>query len=168
MPLANKRQSVCWQRKRIRRFGLGRVTKNSPNRSACKQYRFSVTATRTRHIEPRQGLPLLDAVKALSQNKEHPQLARGFATIASRIEGGDSLSICLLLIRSAFSLNNVAHLVSAGELRGGSCPCVTNAAEQLSYDQAIKNDVRGALTYPLVLIFSGLAAMLIIFFAGSA
>ena len=110
------------------------------------------------------GVALLDAVKALSQNKEHPQLARGFATIASRIEGGESMSAALASSGLPFP-KYVAHLVSAGELGGQLPMALTNASEQLSYDQAIKNDVRGALTYPLVLIFSGLAAMLIIFFA---
>jgi general secretion pathway protein F len=110
------------------------------------------------------GVSLIDAIKALGQNKEHPNLARGFMAIASRIEGGESLSAALAASKLPFP-NYVAHLVSAGEL-GGQLPlALSNASQQLNYEQGIKNDVRGALTYPLVLIGSGLAAMLIIFFA---
>lgn len=110
------------------------------------------------------GVALIDAIKALGQNKEHPNLAKGFMAMASRIEGGESLSAALMASGLPFP-QYVAHLVSAGEL-GGQLPiALTNASEQLNYEQAIKNDVRGALTYPLVLIGSGLAAMLIIFFA---
>jgi general secretion pathway protein F/type IV pilus assembly protein PilC len=110
------------------------------------------------------GVSLIDAIKALGQNKEHPNLARGFMAIASRIEGGESLSAALAASKLPFP-NYVAHLVSAGEL-GGQLPlALSNASQQLNYEQGIKNDVRGALTYPLVLIGAGLAAMLIIFFA---
>jgi general secretion pathway protein F/type IV pilus assembly protein PilC len=110
------------------------------------------------------GVSLIDAVKALGQNDEHPHLARGFAAIASCIEGGDSLSAALKESALPFP-EYVAHLVSAGEL-GGKLPlALSNASEQLDYDQAVKNDVRGALTYPIVLIGAGLGAMLIIFFA---
>jgi general secretion pathway protein F len=110
------------------------------------------------------GVSLIDAVKALGQNKEHPNLAKGFMAIASRIEGGESLSSALALSGLPFP-KYVAHLVSAGELGGQLPMALSNASQQLNYEQAIKNDVRGALTYPLVLIGSGLAAMLIIFFA---
>lgn len=110
------------------------------------------------------GVSLIDAVRALGQNKEHPNLARGFMAIASRIEGGESLSAALTSAGLPFP-KYVAHLVSAGELGGQLPMALTNASEQLNYEQAIKNDVRGALTYPLVLVGSGLAAMLIIFFA---
>jgi general secretion pathway protein F len=110
------------------------------------------------------GVSLIDAVKALAQNDEHPNLAKGFASIASRIEGGESLSAALKESTLPFP-DYVAHLVSAGEL-GGKLPlALGNASEQLNYDQAVKNDLRSALTYPIVLISAGLGAMLIIFFA---
>lgn len=110
------------------------------------------------------GVSLIDAVKALGQNNEHANLAKGFATVASRIEGGDSLSAALKESTLPFP-GYVAHLVSAGEL-GGKLPlALSNASEQLNYDQAVKNDLRSALTYPIVLISAGLGAMLIIFFA---
>lgn len=110
------------------------------------------------------GVSLIDAVRALSHNKEHPNLAKGFLKIASRIEGGNSLSEALQESELPFP-NYVAHLVSAGELGGKLSMALNNASEQLNYEQTIKNDVRSALTYPLVLIAAGLGAMLIIFFA---
>ena len=110
------------------------------------------------------GVSLIDAVRALGKNHEHPNLAKGFMAIASRIEGGESLSVALASSGLPFP-KYVAHLVSAGELGGQLPMALTNASEQLSYEQSIKNDVRGALTYPMVLVGSGLAAMLIIFFA---
>ncbi|NCP65645.1 MAG: type II secretion system F family protein [Paraglaciecola sp.] len=110
------------------------------------------------------GVSLIDALKALAQNKEHPALANGFKKIASRIEGGESLSTALQTSGLPFP-RYVGHLVNAGEL-GGQLPlALANASEQLNYDQAIKSDLRSALTYPVVLVGAGIAAMLIIFFA---
>jgi general secretion pathway protein F/type IV pilus assembly protein PilC len=110
------------------------------------------------------GVSLIDAIRALSKNKEHPNLGKGFLKIASQIEDGSSLSEGLRESGLPFP-KYVEHLVSAGELGGQLSMALTNASEQLNYEQAIKNDVRSALTYPLVLISAGIGAMLIIFFA---
>ncbi|MGS2719903.1 type II secretion system F family protein [Paraglaciecola aestuariivivens] len=110
------------------------------------------------------GVALIDAVRALSKNKEHPNLAKGFMKIASRIEGGSSLSEGLRESGLPFP-KYVEHLVSAGELGGQLAMALNKASEQLNYEQSVKNDIRSALTYPLVLISAGLGAMLIIFFA---
>jgi general secretion pathway protein F/type IV pilus assembly protein PilC len=110
------------------------------------------------------GVSLIDAVRALAQNKEHPRLARGFVKIASLIEGGSSLSEALSESALPFP-EYVTHLVSAGELGGQLPMALNNASQQLNYDQGVANDLRSALTYPLVLIGAGLGAMLIIFFA---
>ncbi|MBN7828156.1 type II secretion system F family protein, partial [Bowmanella dokdonensis] len=63
------------------------------------------------------GVALIDAVKALAQNDEHPNLAKGFMSIASRIEGGESFSSAIKASSLPFP-GYVAHLVSAGELGG--------------------------------------------------
>ena len=110
------------------------------------------------------GVPLVDAVTALSKNKEHPGLARGFKKIASMIEGGNSFSKAIEESDMPFP-PYVRHLAHAGELSGDLSQALKNASEQLNYEQALRNEFKSALTYPLVLIGSGIAAMLIIFFA---
>ncbi|WP_102798346.1 type II secretion system F family protein [Bowmanella denitrificans] len=110
------------------------------------------------------GVALIDAVRALAQNDEHPNLAKGFMAIASRIEGGESFSAAIKQSTLPFP-DYVAHLVSAGEVGGQLAQALTNASEQMNYDQAVRGDIKSALTYPMVLIASGIGAMLIIFFA---
>ncbi|MBD1389805.1 type II secretion system F family protein [Neiella sp. HB171785] len=110
------------------------------------------------------GVTLIDAIKALSNNDEHPQMAKGFAVIASHIESGESFSAAIVESGLPFPVY-VGHLVSAGELGGELAQALQKAAQQLEYEQSVKGDMRSALTYPLVLIGSGIAAMLIIFFA---
>jgi len=110
------------------------------------------------------GVILVDALNALAQNKLHYGLAQGFKKLASAIESGESFSQAIASSTLPFP-KYVEHLVNAGELSGQLSAALNNAAGQLKYDEAIRNDLRSALTYPLVLIGSGLAAMLIIFFA---
>ena len=110
------------------------------------------------------GVSLIDSVKAIAQKKDHPRLAKGFAEIVSKVEGGGNFSDAIAESKLPFP-EYVSHLVSAGELSGQLSVALQNASEQLNYDEAIKNDLRSALTYPAVLIGSGMAAMLIIFFA---
>ncbi|WP_416305719.1 type II secretion system F family protein [Neptunicella sp. SCSIO 80796] len=110
------------------------------------------------------GVSLVDAVKALAQNKENPLLARGFSAIVSRIEGGESFSSAINESSLPFPVY-VSHLVHAGELSGQLSMALQKASQQLNYEQAVKGDIKSALTYPIVLIGSGILAMLIIFFA---
>jgi general secretion pathway protein F/type IV pilus assembly protein PilC len=110
------------------------------------------------------GVTLVDAIRALAENDEQPRLADGFKAILSKIESGENLSDAI----SASSLpfpNYIGQLVTAGEASGQLAKALTHGSEQLNYEQSLRNDLRGALTYPIILIFSGVAAMLIIFFA---
>ncbi|APD87576.1 secretion system protein [Alteromonas sp. Mex14] len=110
------------------------------------------------------GVALLEAVNALSKNKGHPGLANGFKKIASNIESGSSFSQAIKKSSFPFPVF-VHHLLSAGEASGQLAVALRNASNQMNYEQEIKNELRNALTYPLVLIGAGIAAMLIIFFA---
>lgn len=110
------------------------------------------------------GVSLIDAIYALADNEEHPRLSRGFQLIAGNIEAGGSFSEALDDSELPFP-NYVTQLVKAGELGGQLTVALNNASSQMQYDQNIKSDLKSALTYPLVLVGSGIAAMLLIFFA---
>lgn len=110
------------------------------------------------------GVVLVDALTALSQNKVHYGLASGFKKLTSAIESGESFSHAIDKSSLPFP-PYVKHLVHAGELSGQLSSALTNAAKQMKYDEALRNDLRSALTYPMVLIGSGLVAILIIFYA---
>lgn len=110
------------------------------------------------------GVVLVEAVNALAQNKEHDGLAEGFREITNKIESGESFSSAIAKSKMPFP-DYVQFLVKAGEASGQLAQALRNASEQLNYEQTIKNDMRSALTYPVVLVASGIGAMLIIFFA---
>ncbi len=110
------------------------------------------------------GVSLIDAINALSQNNDNPRLSTGFLKIAQVIEGGGKFSDAVESSELPFP-TYLAQLVKAGELSGQLTVALNNAALQMEYEQTIRSDIRSALTYPIVLIVSGIAAMLIIFFA---
>ncbi len=111
-----------------------------------------------------QGVTLIDALYALSENEDHQNMARGFAEICTWIEGGKSFAEAMATSSLPFPAY-VPHLVEAGEIGGQLTDALSKASHQLNYDQSVREDVRGALIYPLVLIAAGIVAMLIIFFA---
>ncbi|MFC4700066.1 type II secretion system F family protein [Glaciecola siphonariae] len=110
------------------------------------------------------GVTLIEAIYALAKNDEHPNLGEGFALIAQKIEGGLSFSKAVEESSLPFA-QYVAQLIKAGELSGKLALSLEKTATQMEYEQQIKSDLKAALTYPMILILSGLAAMLIIFFA---
>lgn len=109
-----------------------------------------------------QGVTLIEALKALSENDEHQKLANGFSLIVQDVESGQSFSEAIVKSELPFPAF-VSPLISGGEATGQLAVALRNASNQMSYDQSVREDLRGALTYPLVLIAAGLVAMLIIF-----
>lgn len=110
------------------------------------------------------GVVLVDAISALANNKEHYGLAMGFKEIAAEIESGENFSTAISKSKLPFP-EYVSHLVKAGELSGQLAQSLKSIANQITYDESIRSDLKSALTYPLILVGSGIAAMLIIFFA---
>lgn len=110
------------------------------------------------------GVVLIDALNALAKNKEHVGLSHGFKKLASFVESGETFSSAINQSQLPFP-DYVKYLVQAGELSGELAEALRNASSQLNYDEALKNDLRAALTYPAVLVGSGIVAILIIFFA---
>lgn len=110
------------------------------------------------------GVVLLEAVQSIARKKDHSGVSKGFKKIASLIESGESFSSAIEESALPFP-SYVSHLVTSGELTGELALALRSASEQMNYAQAIENDLKSALTYPLVLVSSGIIAMMIIFFA---
>ncbi|MBF2760386.1 MAG: type II secretion system F family protein [Ectothiorhodospiraceae bacterium AqS1] len=108
------------------------------------------------------GVALADAVRALSRGARHPILDAGFASISRELLRGGSLLDALR--GSAIPLPEyVFQLVEAGELSGQLPQSLRQAVGQMEYDQQIATEIRGALIYPAILIFAGVAAVLLVF-----
>ncbi|AEP31202.1 type II secretion system F family protein [Brumicola nitratireducens] len=110
------------------------------------------------------GVSLIDAIYSLAESDQNMRISQGFKEIAAKVEAGEKFSEAIdssLLPFPSF----VSPLVKAGELSGQLTLALNNASQQMEYEESIRADIKSAITYPLVLIGSGITAMLIIFFA---
>ncbi len=108
------------------------------------------------------GVALADAVRALGRGTRHPILDAGFASISRELLRGGSFLEALR--GSAIPLPEYAfQLAEAGELSGQLPQSLRQAVGQMEYDQQIASEIRGALTYPAILVAAGVVAVLLIF-----
>ncbi|MCY4011646.1 MAG: type II secretion system F family protein [Gammaproteobacteria bacterium] len=108
------------------------------------------------------GVALGDAVVAQSKGSYHPALAAGFDGIARDLMRGHSF---LEAVRgSDLPLPDyVYHLVEAGEMSGRLPQSLREGVDQMTYDQRVASEIRGALTYPAILVLSSIAAVVLVF-----
>ena len=108
------------------------------------------------------GVTLADAVLAQSRGSGQPVLAAAFANIGQDLLRGKSFGEAVR--ECSLPLPEYVHqLIEAGELSGELPRSLREAVEQMEYDERVAADMRGALTYPAILVASGIAAVLIVF-----
>ncbi|MEK7990079.1 MAG: type II secretion system F family protein [Thiotrichaceae bacterium] len=108
------------------------------------------------------GVSLIEAIESLAQSTHHPVIVDSFAKIGSKLRQGISFS--LTLQQSDLDLPwYLYQLVEAGELTGKVAQGLRDGVEQLEYETKVQSEMRNALIYPTILIFSGITAVLLIF-----
>lgn len=95
----------------------------------------------------RSGMPLVTALEESSQTEEYPSVARDFAQIIERIQGGASFSEAAGNFPHIFP-QSVLHLVRMGENTGRLDNMLKDASEHLLRIQKIFSDTKQALLYP--------------------
>ncbi len=114
----------------------------------------------TRLIE--SEVSIAESVEAIAQAGHHERIDHAFAGIARALQHGESFSSALAA--SGLPLPDyLLHLVRAGELTGDLAAALKRAQEKMEYDQRTANELRNALTYPSILVFAGIAAVLLMF-----
>lgn len=89
-------------------------------------------------------------------------LSQSYNRMAVEIRRGNSFSAAL----SASGLklpDYILYLAEAGELTGNLAQSLREGVEQFEYEHRLAQEFRTALTYPAVLVASGIAAVLLIF-----
>ena len=108
------------------------------------------------------GVPLAEAVDSTSQAHGDNQLGAAFGLVYAQLRSGEPLSKALQA--AGLDLPDyLFQLVGAGELTGKLAQALHSAADQMEYEQKIRQEMRNALIYPAILVFSGIAATLLIF-----
>jgi type IV pilus assembly protein PilC len=108
------------------------------------------------------GLPLSQSLHTVLEQTENKQLQSVLQDIIGSVEGGKTLSDSFRKHDTVFDPVIIA-LVSAGEASGTLDESLQRVADQQEKDAATMSKIRGALTYPvivLVVIFGVMAFML--------
>src|SRR5919202_5145856 len=108
------------------------------------------------------GLPLTQSLHTVLEQTENKRLQGVIEDIIAAVEGGKSLSESFAQHSEVFDKVFLA-LVSAGEASGTLDDALVRIAAQQEKDAATMSKIRGALTYPiivLVVIFGVMAFML--------
>lgn len=108
------------------------------------------------------GIALIDAVEALAASSHPIAITEAFSDIASKLRRGMAFSVALQ--ESPLKLPwYIQQLVAAGELTGHVATALRDGVEQMEYDNRVATELRNAMIYPSILIFSGITAVILIF-----
>jgi type IV pilus assembly protein PilC len=98
------------------------------------------------------GLPLVQSLRSVQKQTKNKTLQTIIAEIINKVEGGKQFSDSLKEYPKIFNQVFVS-LVAAGEASGTLDVALERIANQQEKDAEIINKVRGALVYPLVVLF---------------
>ena len=110
------------------------------------------------------GVPLAEALPSLADRGDDGPLARAFAEMDRQLKRGRSI---LDSLRAGFPElpAYVFQLVEAGAETGSLGSALKDAAAQMEAEDRLNQELRNALTYPIVLVLAGVGAVLFIFTA---
>ena len=98
------------------------------------------------------GLPLSQSLRTVSEQTNNKKLREISETITSSVEGGKSLSESFGKFPEVFDPIFLA-LMSAGEVSGSLDKALQRIATQQEKDAAMMSKIKGAMTYPVIVLF---------------
>ncbi|MEO0983334.1 MAG: type II secretion system F family protein [Pseudomonadota bacterium] len=109
------------------------------------------------------GVPLLEAIDSLSRSDAHPELAERARGMRRMLRAGGSLSEALEKQYPTLP-TYVPRLAELGEATGRIGEALTEAADQMEYEERVASEFRSALMYPAFLATTGTVIVLLMFF----
>ena len=109
------------------------------------------------------GLPLMRGIEVLKRQMKDPQLKEALTGISDTIASGGTFSEALTQYPKIFD-NLYVNMVKAGEAGGVLEVVLGRLAEFAEKAEKIKNKVKGAMIYPIVVLFAaiGITAFLLV------
>jgi type IV pilus assembly protein PilC len=98
------------------------------------------------------GLPLSQSLSTVLEQTQNKKLQSIIQQITASVEGGKSLSESFAKHPEVFDTIFLA-LIGAGELSGTLDSSLIRIADQQEKDAAITSKIKGALTYPIIVLF---------------
>ena len=97
-------------------------------------------------------MPISEGLRTLSRQMEKPAFRKVIAEVSEALEAGSSLSNALSKYPKLFS-NFYIKLVQSGEISGKLHESLLYLAEYLERSRTINSKIKGALAYPVFVIF---------------
>lgn len=108
------------------------------------------------------GVSLAEAVSSMAQSHGDEPLGQAFGRMYGTLRGGGAFTVALR--DSGIEWPPYLHqLAAAGEQTGKLATALHGAADQMEYEEKVREEMRNALIYPAVLVVSGIAATLLVF-----
>ena len=108
------------------------------------------------------GVSIADSVASQALGAHHPRITEAFARMSRDLQRGQAFSATLANCGLPLP-EYVLQLARAGEMTGELGRALRDAGAQMEYEQQLRNEMRNALIYPMVLVFAGVAAVSIMF-----
>jgi len=106
------------------------------------------------------GLPLDRSLATLAELSDHPELKAIISTVLQAVRGGKSLAEAMS--EHPFFPTLYVNMIRAGEVGGFLDVVMQRLVEYLEQSQAVRDEARAALAYPVVLTCAMGASMLIL------
>jgi general secretion pathway protein F len=107
-------------------------------------------ATRQLSVLLRSGVPLVEALSALIEQLDHPDLKNAFTDTRNQVNEGSTLADALKAHPKLFP-SLYTNMVAAGEASGTLEEVLGRLAEFLDDQAQLQSKVKGALAYPIVM-----------------
>src|SRR5204862_5642478 len=104
------------------------------------------------------GIPLAEALGALSEQSENKKLNQILAGIRQKVNEGTSMGDALAEHPTLFE-DLYVNMVRSGDAAGNLEPVMMRLADFLDAQQALRAEVSGALTYPIIMSILGSIVM---------
>ncbi|HLW71222.1 MAG TPA: type II secretion system inner membrane protein GspF [Candidatus Binataceae bacterium] len=104
------------------------------------------------------GVQLVEALGTLADQSTRPHIKRMLSQVRERVREGSSLADALMLHPEIFS-DLYVGMVRVGEAAGALEPVLDRLADYSERQSEFVGKVRGALTYPVIMILAGMLIM---------
>lgn len=151
----------------VTKISQKKQTSESAAAKSGKKRGFAPGKAKTKHIcaFTRQlsilqdaGLPILRSLKILENNQKPGKLKNALMDVCDEIEGGATLSEAMAKCPKVFSRLYV-NMIKAGEAGGALETILQRLADFLERAESLKRKVKGALIYPVIVVFVAIAIL---------
>ncbi|HAM62270.1 MAG TPA: type II secretion system F family protein [Erysipelotrichaceae bacterium] len=107
------------------------------------------------------GIPVTQALDMIQSKADSKKAKKVFANVYEEVQKGNSLSHAMQLQEGLFP-SLLVNMVMAGEAGGTLDISVARMADHFDKEHKLNNKVKGAMTYPIILLVVALAVVLIL------